>query len=168
MYLHAMRATSTTTAPTDREMFRVMARECVAFRVRRASRIITRVYDRSLASAGLTATQLTLLCAVANRPDLRMAELADTLGFEQSSLSRSIALLVRKKWLRTAPTSSSTSDKRERFFELTDAGKDVVRDAWARWQAAQGEIEAALAPHGDQGELARFIGTLDTLAALTP
>lgn len=159
MYLHGMASTSLD-RPSDREMFRAMARECVAFRVRRASRIVSRVYDRSLAAAGLTATQLTLLAAVANRPDLRMAELADELGFEPSSLSRSIALLVRKKWLRTTPASLS-ADRRERFFEVTDAGREMVRAAWQRWQVAQAEIEAAL-----PGGVGRLVTTLDAIAAL--
>lgn len=149
MYMQGMRA------PTDRDMFRLMARECVAFRVRRASRVVTRIYDRALAEAGLTATQLTLLSAVTNRPDMRMAELADFLGFEPSTLSRSLSALVKKKWLRAAPSS----DKRERFFELTDAGREVVRVAFEKWRAAQAEVDRAVG-----GDSKRFIAMLDELA----
>lgn len=139
----------------DREMFRQMARECVAFRVRRASRVITRIYDRALTDAGLTASQLTLLAAVTNRPDMRMAELADFLGLEASTLSRSMSALVRKKWLRLSPSS----DKRERFFELTDAGREVVRAAFIKWRAAQAEVDRAVG-----GDRARFIAMLDELS----
>lgn len=151
MYMHGM------PPATDREMFRTMGRECVAFRVRRASRVVTRIYDRALAEAGLTASQLTLLSAVVNRPDMRMAELADFLGLEQSTLSRSMSALVKKRWLRLSPSS----DKRERFFELTDAGRDVVRVAFEKWRAAQAEVDRAV-----QGDSARFIAMLDELAAV--
>jgi DNA-binding MarR family transcriptional regulator len=147
--MHGMKAL------TDREMFRHMGRECIAFRVRRASRVVTRIYDRALADAGLTASQLTLLSAVTNRPDMRMVELADFLGLEPSTLSRSIAALVKKRWLRQTPSS----DKRERFFELTDAGRDVVRVAFEKWREAQAEVNRIVG-----GDGARFNAMLDELA----
>jgi DNA-binding MarR family transcriptional regulator len=149
MYMQAMKAL------TDREMFRHMGRECVAFRVRRASRVVTRIYDRALADAGLTASQLTLLSAVTNRPDMRMAELAEFLGFEPSTLSRSLSALVKKKWLRQSPSS----DKRERFFELTDTGREVVRVAFERWRVAQAEVDRIV-----KGDRDRFTAMLDELA----
>ena len=132
-----------------------MGRECFAFRVRRASRVVTRTYDRALADAGLTASQLSLLSAVTNRPDMRMVELADFLGIEASTLSRSLSALVKKKWLRQSPSS----DKRERFFELTDAGRDVVRVAFDKWRLAQAEVDRIVG-----GDRFRFIAMLDHLA----
>src|SRR5688572_659618 len=126
-------AAMTSSTADDRQMFRAMGRECVAFRARRASRIVTRAYDQKLAPLGLTSTQLTLLSAIANRPDFKSAELAELLGAEASSLSRSLALLVKNKWVRAL---SSEHDKREKLYELTPAGVDVARRAYALWQAA--------------------------------
>ena len=132
---------------SDRDIIRHMARECIAFRVRRASRVISRLYDRALADAGISATQLTLLTAVANRPDLHMAELADVLGVEPSALSRALALLVRNRWLKSAPSS----DRRARYFEVTERGRDKLRGAYPRWQRAQAEVKRTLGPgfHAD-------------------
>jgi DNA-binding MarR family transcriptional regulator len=144
--------------PPDRDMFRVMARDCVAFRVRRASRIVTRAYDRVLADVGLSATQLTLLSAVANRPDLRMAELADVLGFEASSLSRAMALLVKKKWVRAV----DGADKRERLFEITEKGREVARLAYTRWLEAQHKLKKVLGAD-ELGALAKSLDALQQL-----
>src|ERR1041385_5498348 len=99
--------------PSDREIARAMGRDCLAFRIRRASRIVSRAYDRRLADVGLTSTQLTVLTAIANRPDLKMAELAEELGFEASTWSRAVSLLTRHKWVRAA----AGKNRRDRFLE---------------------------------------------------
>ena len=48
--------------PTD--FARLMASECLAARVRRLGRVITRVYDAALAPHGVTIAQLNLLTAI--------------------------------------------------------------------------------------------------------
>jgi DNA-binding MarR family transcriptional regulator len=148
-------------APTDREMFRAMARECVAFRAQRAARIITRIYDQHLAMLGLTSTQLTLLSAIANRPDHNSQELAELIGAEPSSVSRGIALLVKKKWVKQI---SSERDKRERLYALTDSGLDIARKAFVRWEEAQEDVRVALGAAG----LADLTRNLDRVAAIKP
>lgn len=144
--------------PTDREMFRIMGKECMAFRVRRTSRIVTRLYDQALAEAGLSSPQLTLLAAVANRPDLKMGELAEVLGFEPSSLSRAMATLVRRRWVRAV----DVDDRRERLYEITDRGREVARKAWTLWSDAQAEVKRRLGP----GELEALARSLDALRGL--
>ena len=146
----------------DRQMFRAMGRECVAFRARRASRLVTRLYDQKLAPLGLTSTQLTLLSAIANRPDFKSAELAELLGAEPSSLSRSLALLAKNKWVRVL---SSAHDKREKLYELTPAGLDVARRAYALWQEAQDDMRDAL---GGTGALGELTASLDRIAERAP
>ena len=42
-----------------------MTADCLCFRARRVSRVITRLYDESLRPLGIQATQLTLLNAIA-------------------------------------------------------------------------------------------------------
>ncbi len=123
-------------AVNDRDLTRRMFRECFAFRVRRASRVISRTYDQALQDVDLTATQLMVLSAIVNRPDLKMAELADELGLEASTFSRATALLVRRKLLRR----TSSSSRRERFFAVTPAGRRKIRAAFSRWESAQAQV----------------------------
>ena len=135
-----------------------MGRDCLAFRVRRASRIVSRAYDRRLADVGLTSTQLTVLTAIANRPDLKMAELADELGFEASTLSRAVSLLVRHKWVRAA----AGTNRRDRFLELTPRGREKMRSAYSAWSAAQADVKHALSA----AQLPALLAALSSLRSL--
>jgi DNA-binding MarR family transcriptional regulator len=117
----------------------------MAYRVRRADRLVTRLYDQSLQPTGLTSPQLTLLSAVANRPGLSSAELGALLGLEASSLSRALALLQRRRLVRALP---SQRDRRERLWELTEAGVKKAREAFALWQTAQEGLRRALGAGG--------------------
>jgi len=47
-----------------RDFARLMASECLAVRVRRLGRVVTRVYDAALAPHGVTIAQLNLLTAI--------------------------------------------------------------------------------------------------------
>ncbi|HEY4221384.1 MAG TPA: winged helix DNA-binding protein, partial [Myxococcota bacterium] len=89
--------------------------------------------------------------------DLKMAELADALGAEASSLSRAVAALVKRRLLKAVPMA----DKRERFFELTAAGREHLRGAHAHWEQAQEEVKRALGG----ARLAAFTASLDDVSA---
>ena len=119
-------------------LLRDMATRCLCFRSRRTARLITRDFDAALAPTGLKATQLTLLCAVALRPDLGMTELAELLGLEQSTLSRNIALLRDRGLVRKQPAA----DKRQRHLALTKKGRTLAAKAYPLWQGAQLEAES--------------------------
>lgn len=110
-----------------------MATRCLCFRSRRTARLITRDFDAALAPTGLKATQLTLLCAVALRPELGMTELAEVLGLEQSTLSRNISLLRERGLVRTR----AAEDRRQRHLALTAKGQALVTEAYPLWQEAQ-------------------------------
>src|SRR5688572_3661210 len=110
----------------NRSQLRDMANACVCFRVRRASRVITRMYDAVLAEVGLKATQLTLLCAIELRQDLNMGELGEVMGIEQSTLTRNLQFLESQALVQAKPGD----DKRERFLVVTDKGKALLKRAY--------------------------------------
>src|SRR5215831_10378102 len=69
---------------------------CAAGTLRRASRSLARLYDAHLASSGLTTTQFSILRRVQRQGGrVSLAELADDLVFERSSLFRALAPLRR-------------------------------------------------------------------------
>lgn len=142
----------------EREIFRDMAKNCVAHRVKRAARAITRLYDDALRDVGLTATQLTLLSAIELRRDLSMRGIGELLVLEQSALSRAVAGLVR----RGLVDMEVGRDRREKTLSLTDAGRALALRAAERWREAQA---AALR---DVGDRAALFGALDRLAELAP
>lgn len=147
-------------AASSRSSLVDMASRCLCFRARRAARLITRDYDAALAPTGLKATQLTLLCAVELRDDLGMGELADVLGLEQSTLSRNVAVLRERGFLRV----SSGEDKRQRALRITSKGRALVEKAYPLWQQVQRETEARYLT----GASRFLLGELDEQAGLRP
>jgi len=67
-----------------------MARNCMWLRVRQASRTLTALYDAFLEPAGVLASQLTLLTAIANfgATEVGFGQLADVLLMDKSTLSQ--------------------------------------------------------------------------------
>ena len=69
---------------------------CAAGTLRRATRSITRAYDRCLAAVGLTTTQFSILRAIErHRGPVALSELADEQVFERTSLYRALEPLER-------------------------------------------------------------------------
>lgn len=112
------------------------ASKCAAGTLRRATRSIARVYDARLAGAGLTTTQFSLLRAIDRRDGpVRLAELADELVFERTSLYRTIEPLVRDGLVVV-----TNAEPRAKQVALTAKGARRVEKALPLWTAAQKEF----------------------------
>jgi DNA-binding MarR family transcriptional regulator len=106
---------------------------CHCLAARRAARAITRMYEEKLRPHGLRATQFSCLAALALKGPTPVGELADLLGLERTTLTRSAALLRRNGWIEEA----RSGDARERRWRLTPAGRRTLDDALPAWQEAQ-------------------------------
>ena len=113
---------------------------CTCANLRRATRIVTQVYDASLQPTGLRATQFTLLATLANRGELPLSRLADVLVMDRTTLTRNLKPLVQKGWIRI----DHGADQRVRQISLTDDGKRVFQDALPYWQQAQTRLVESL------------------------
>jgi DNA-binding MarR family transcriptional regulator len=109
---------------------------CVAGTLRRATRSITRVYDRHLAAAGLTTTQLSLLRAIDGYEEpVALSELAEEQVFERSSLYRALEPLERDGLVAIHPGKG-----RAKCAALTAKGRRRIEQAMPLWRAAQEEF----------------------------
>lgn len=115
---------------------------CLCLASRRAARGITRIFDRHLRPHGLRATQFSVIATLALRGRSPMAELAEALGVERTTLTRSVALLEAQGWVRVSPSA----DARERPLEITAAGRRRFDAALPSWAAAQEEARTLLGP----------------------
>jgi DNA-binding MarR family transcriptional regulator len=97
--------------------------ECLGFRARLLSRIVTSVYDECLSAVGLKVSQFSVLNAVASGEDALPAELAKFLDMDESTLSRNVARMCAKGWLRLEP---GEDDRRSHQIRLTDLGKALL------------------------------------------
>jgi DNA-binding MarR family transcriptional regulator len=120
--------------------------QCHCLAARRHARAVTRHFEAGLRRHGLRATQFSILAALALAPPLPMGALAELLGLERTTLTRSATLLARNGWVR----GDRSADGRARPLRLTASGRRKLESAYASWKAAQD----AVATKFDDGPLA--------------
>jgi DNA-binding MarR family transcriptional regulator len=114
--------------------------DCLCGNMRMAARAITTLYDSHLASAGLTAAELSVLwCVVASQP-VSMQKIAEFLAMEKSTVTRNVAHLRLRGLLRVA----AGKDARVRQVSVTRIGQDAFTRALPHWKAAQKAAATAL------------------------
>jgi DNA-binding MarR family transcriptional regulator len=113
---------------------------CYCGTLRQATRTLTNMYDAHLTSAGIRSTQFTILQALGSRDAARIRDLEDILAIDQTTLTRSLALLARRGLVTVVGHPSG----REKNWGLTAKGKTTLTDAKPLWEAAQGEVRKLL------------------------
>jgi DNA-binding MarR family transcriptional regulator len=108
--------------------------ECVAQNLRRAARLITRRYEEALRPVGLTASQFTILQALRGGRELPQGMLAEILGFEQTTMTRLVALMFKRALITVLP---DPEDKRGRLLIISPEGRGLYEKAAILWQDAQ-------------------------------
>ncbi|MGF6770042.1 DNA-binding MarR family transcriptional regulator [Paraburkholderia sp. GAS199] len=112
--------------------------ECNCFALRQAARHVTQIYERHLGQVGLTAAQFTILAKLARTPNLAMADLADAMVMERTTLVRALKPLQRDGLVVAEPAEH---DGRTFLFSLTEQGEATFDQAAVAWRAAQDEFE---------------------------
>ncbi len=113
---------------------------CYCATLRQAARAVTALYEEALAESGLRSTQFTALELLKSAPRLTTTEVAAAMGMDQTTATRTLALLKKGGLALDAPGS----DRRERHWVLTGAGEAMVRRVRPRWEAAQAALEQRL------------------------
>jgi DNA-binding MarR family transcriptional regulator len=98
---------------------------------------VTTLYEGVLAESGLHATQYTVLQVLTRVPNLTTTEIADAIGIDQTTATRTLAL-VRKSGL---VMDSPGNDRRERRWVLSAAGESTLRKLNPAWEEAQQAFE---------------------------
>ena len=106
---------------------------CHCLAARRRAREITRIYDGYLRPHGLRATQFSVLAALTFQDAVPLGRLAEALGMERTTLTRSTVLLEKKGWIR----SDASQDARIRPLRITASGRRKLEQAFESWKAAQ-------------------------------
>lgn len=117
---------------------------CACQDLRRAARIITRIYDQELAKAGIEITQFGLLTALALTGEANQKRLSAGFAMDTTTLTRTLGLIRKQGWAR----ARRGKDRRERLFSLTRAGRRRLATAQPFWAAAQRRLRKEL---GDAG-----------------
>lgn len=119
--------------------------ECLGFKARLLSRVITAAYDDALAEVGVKVGQFSILNAIASREETRPAELAKFLAMDESTLSRNVARMCARGWLRL---ELAGSDRRSHQISVTVKGLALLRKSYPAWQRAQNRVAHQLGQDG--------------------
>lgn len=119
---------------------------CMGMHIRRASRIMTQVYDAALRPVGLVLNQFTLLVAIHLLESTSITSLAQGLFADQTTLTRNLKVLEKRGLVAIEPGK----DRRVKLVSLTDSGQDILAQALPRWKEAQVEVMQQLGEHNWQ------------------
>jgi DNA-binding MarR family transcriptional regulator len=114
---------------------------CSALNLRRAARAASHVLDRYISPIGIRAAQFSVLSAIDKLGPTQMTHLADYMVTDRTTLTRNLSLLERDGLVSIAP---GAGDKRVREIDLTDAGRDLLREARPLWAKGEASIQAQL------------------------
>lgn len=129
---------------------------CACGSLRRAARAVSLLYDGELRSTGLNTPQFTLLQALGRSGSLTQGSLARLLALDNTTLSRTLAPLERRRWIHRTPGK----DRRERWVELTKAGRLQLDRAMPTWERAQRRLRSKIT----SGRWEALLGELAALA----
>lgn len=117
-----------------------MSKECIAFRVRLLSRVITKIYDHNLQELGVTANQATMLIVIARRGQMNRKELGQILQMEKSTVSRNLERMLTQHWLEELPHTNGELQP----LALTESGRAMLGEVHIKWQSSQLQARALL------------------------
>ena len=128
---------------------------CACATLRRAARAVSQIYGEEFGEL-LEGPQFSLLALLHRQAGVSQTTLGRILILDKTTLSRSLSLMKRKGWIEPAPGE----DKRERGFQLTPTGKQLLQRARPAWKRAQNRLHAALG----EAQWTRMFGVANSVA----
>ncbi len=107
---------------------------CAAFVLRRATRLLNRVFDQAMAPAGVTSNQFSILTVVKRHPKATISALSGILLMERSTVLRNVDTLQRAGLVAI---EKDVEDARRLIVKATQQGLAVWHEAWPLWQRVQ-------------------------------
>lgn len=117
-----------------------IALPCMCANVRRASRVLTQIYDEAMRPLGVRMTQFSILQALSLMGTRLQGDLADFLALDSTTLTRAVHLLQKRGWV----TVKKGKDRRERWLSLSPSGRAELARIQPAWQAVQNKLRLQL------------------------
>jgi len=121
-----------------------MAAECIAFRIRALSRVITNVYDTALKRHGITMNQATMLIMLSYVGKAGPGRIGQVLIMEKSTVSRNLKLMKKKGWIEAEEGETG----RDQVVSVTQKGNKLLTAFHPDWEKAQKQAEELLGKQG--------------------
>lgn len=110
--------------------------DCTCFNLRKATRVVTQLFDEVMQPTGLRATQFTLLAAISTTGTIAIRQLSNFLVMDRTTLTRNLKPLEAKRLIKIVPGE----DRRTRTLTLTDKGKKTYEKSLLVWRKAQTKV----------------------------
>jgi DNA-binding MarR family transcriptional regulator len=114
---------------------------CAGWNARLAARRITQFLEQRMAGSGLSFAQFGLMAEIASAADDTITTLAERMGLDQSTLSRTLRTLEGEGLVEIAVAEI---DQRKRMVWLTEKGARRLEAALASWRQAHAELDKFL------------------------
>ena len=111
-----------------------IASDCLAYRLRLASRRVSSIYDAVLKPHDLKVSQLNVLVVTGRLGDARPAEACRALQMDKSTLSRHVERLAARGLIEILEVEG---DARTRPFRLSKRGRNAIAALYPDWRRAQ-------------------------------
>jgi DNA-binding MarR family transcriptional regulator len=141
--------------PLEKATCKEIGRTCACFKVRKAARAITQIYEEVLRPSGLRATQFSLLMATRVMGPVTVLNLAQVTVMDRTTLTRNLQILEKRGLISIKPGE----DRREREISLTAAGVEVLAKALPLWEEAQERVRKGLG----EARLQNLLGDLSEM-----
>lgn len=109
---------------------------CTCFNLRKASRVVTQLFDEVLQPSGLLVNQFTILTAISLAGSVTITRLAQELVMDRTTLTRNLNPLERQGFVQIQPGQ----DGRMRVISLTVTGESALKTALPLWEVAQARV----------------------------
>ena len=127
-------------ATAQRKEAEITVLPCACTNLRRAARAVTQLYSQEIRRSGVDGTQFSLLMALAHAGEITQGRLGERLVIDSTTLTRTLAPLCARGWIASKPGT----DRRQRFWRLTPAGRRQLQRARPHWERAQKRLRKAL------------------------
>jgi DNA-binding MarR family transcriptional regulator len=124
------------------EIAELVAKQCLAGRVRRLNRVLSNLYDRALQPHGIKINQSTVLIYLLVHGDSNPCEIGAYLQMEKSTVSRTIERMKKSGWVEVDGSGPGQT------VRVTDLGRQLMVDSHEQWQSAQSKALELLGEDG--------------------
>lgn len=131
---------------------------CACFNLRKASRLITQLFDRAIMPYGLRGTQFSILAVLSAAGPETISRLSENLVMDRTTLTRNLRPMEKAGMIKLV----RGGDPRTKRVFLTPKGKKAFAGAYPHWEKTQNRIIGKLG-HGRFNALIRELSDISDM-----
>src|SRR6185295_10824080 len=113
---------------------------CLSYNLRKASRVVSKLYAKEMRLAPLRGPQFSLMMAIARRDCPAISALAKEIGADRTTMTRNLSHLQKKRFIQVV----QGKDLRTKAVQISPAGRTALGQSISHWQQAEARVLKAL------------------------